>query len=50
MENIITTISKFAPADISMDYERLRTEGIQHLEELPTCTLEIPPTHYRQTQ
>ena len=28
------TISKERPADISMDYVRLREEGIQHLEEL----------------
>lgn len=33
---IITTISKFAPEDISMDFERLRQEGIQHLEDLAT--------------
>lgn len=36
METNITAISKFAPEDISMDYERLRTEGIQHLEDLAT--------------
>lgn len=36
MENIITAISKFAPEDISLDYERLRTEGISHLEDLAT--------------
>ena len=32
----VTTISKFAPEDISMDFERLRQEGIQHLEDLAT--------------
>ena len=36
MENIITAISKFAPGDISMDFEQLRTEGISHLEDLAT--------------
>jgi len=36
MENIITAISKFAPKDISMDFEQLRQEGILHLEDLAT--------------
>ncbi|MEM9885311.1 MAG: hypothetical protein AAF849_05405 [Bacteroidota bacterium] len=36
MDTTITTISKFAPEDISMDFERLRTEGIEHLEDLAT--------------
>ena len=36
METNITAISKSAPEDISMDYERLRTEGIRHLEDLAT--------------
>ncbi|HMQ46527.1 MAG TPA: hypothetical protein PKA00_04550 [Saprospiraceae bacterium] len=31
-----STISNVRPADISMDYERLREEGIQHLEALAT--------------
>ncbi|MCO6477071.1 MAG: hypothetical protein J5I94_10650 [Phaeodactylibacter sp.] len=30
------TISRLRPADISMDYERLREEGIRHLESLAT--------------
>lgn len=36
MNEIITTISNERPADISMDYERLREEGIRHLERLAT--------------
>ena len=36
METLASTISKFAPSDISMDYEQLRVEGIQHLEDLAT--------------
>jgi len=36
MDTTITAISRFAPKDISMDFERLRTEGITHLEDLAT--------------
>lgn len=32
----VTVIAKGRPADISMDYERLRAEGISHLERLAT--------------
>ncbi len=36
MTEVINTISDARPADVSMDYERLREEGIRHLERLAT--------------
>jgi len=36
MSNIITTIPKGRPDHISLDFDLLRAEGIQHLENLAT--------------